>query len=485
MCLALSCLALLPGMAGLSGCEGPPRLPLIERPPPVLRITHHVGGRHERMLIHGGLWYQTFGRELLVLEPSEGSIISGVPLRAIGESGAVTDMVIHGEALFAVLEDDGIAELSLADPRRPVVVRFTSAERLGIRPRCLSVADGEVYASGAGGVVRLADGEVVYAAADSAGRIVTSNWGPVTTVGRRIYRLRDGEYIGSASALLPLPVGSALPGAFAFIRHGDEGASVGLMHSDLREVDAQKATVHLDAPVHRVRVLDDRVWVVTEEEIRGYVLRDDELRPAFVIPVGGARDVDALDEGHLAIAGTFGRGIWRLWEDEHGPGASWASLHREPGGLTWAEFDGRQVLAGGGGVAWLYTAESGVQPSGEDDRPATRPALRATAIGAAAHIAEDGRRAVLSTPEGRAIYDEPDEVKLYCIVAVDGRFWLGHQRGITVLRGRDPEPTAVMGRLRLDGPVRFIFPLLGGGGAVYVSEFGGLGVARFEEPRSR
>ena len=108
---------------------------------------------------------------------------------------------------------------------------------------------------------------------------------------------------------------------------------------------------------------------------------------------------------------------------------------------------------------------------------------RATAIGAAAHIAEDDRRAVLSTPEGRAVYDEPDEAKLHCIVAVDGRFWLGHQRGITVLRGRDPDPTAVMGRLRLDGPVRFIFPLLGGGGAVYVSESGGLGVARLEEPR--
>jgi len=483
MGLALCSLVLLPALTGLNGCGGQPRLPLIERPPPVLRITHHVGGRHERTILHGGLWYQTFGRELLVIEPAEGSIISRVPLRAIGESGAATDMVIHGEALFAVLEDDGIAELSLADPRRPVVTDFIDAARLGVRPRRLSIAEGEVYVSGVGGIVRLDTGEVVFQQDDDAGRVVTSNWGPVTTVGRRIYRLRDGEYIGSASELLPLPVGSALPGAFAFIRHGEEGASVGLMHGDLREVDAQKATVRLDAPVHRVRVLDDRVWVVSEEEIRGYVMRADELRPAFVIRVGGARDVDVLDDNHLAIAGTFGRGIWRLWEDEHGPGASWAFLHREPGGLTWAQFDGRQVLAGGGGVAWLYAAESGVQPASEEDRPAARPALRATAIGAAAHIAEDDRRAVLSTPEGRAVYDEPDEAKLHCIVAVDGRFWLGHERGITVLRGRDPDPTAVMGRLRLDGPVRFIFPLLGGGGAVYVSEFGGLGVARFEEPR--
>lgn len=473
------------------GCAGPPRLLPDERPAPVLRITHHVGGRHERMLIHAGLWYQTFGGELLVLELPDGSIIARTapgptrgPIRGHFRGlGAATDMVIHGERLLLLIEDDGIAELSLADPRRPVVTDFIGAARLGVRPRRLSIAEGEVYVSGAGGIVQLNTGDVVFQQDDDVGRVVTSNWGLVTTVGRRIYRLRDGEYIGSASELLPLPVGTALPGSLAFIRRGDETTSIGLMHGDLREVDAHKATVQIDSPVHRVRIFNDRIWIITEEEIRAYVMRGDELKIAAIITVQGARDVQVIDDNHLAIAGTFGRGIWRLREDESGPGRQWSHLHREPSALTWARFDGRQVLTGGQHGAWLYALESGARPVEEDAGEARAPMRRAVAVGATARIENDGERVMIATSEGRSGYGESDGSGLSCIAAVDGRFWIGHDRGITVLQGGARDPAAVLGRLRLDGPVRFIFPLLEGGGAAWVSEFGGLGVARFGEPR--
>ncbi|MDY7109731.1 MAG: hypothetical protein SYC29_13935 [Planctomycetota bacterium] len=482
--ISMLCLGVIAVMG--PGCAGPVRRPARESPAPVLRITDHVGGRHERMLFREGLWYQSCGHELLVLERADGSTIARVaPGRHLGpvrRLAPITDMLIHGDRLLLVLEDDGVAELSLADPRGPVISDIIEAERLGIRPRRLSVAAGEVYISGVGGIARLSDGEIVFRREGDIGRVVTSNWGLVTTIGRRIHRLRDGEYIGSASALIPLPAGSSLPGSLAFIRRGEQRTSIGLMHGDLREVDARKATVALDSPLHRLRIFGDRMWVVAGEAIRVYEMRGDALKTAMTIPVAGARDLRIIDESHLAISGTFGRGIRRLRADATGPGGAWVHLHREPSALTRADFDGRHVLAGGAQGAWLYRLGSGARPVDEDAPTESTPQRGAVTVGATALIDDDNRRLMISTSEGEFVHAEPVGATLHCVAAVDGRFWVGHDRGITVLRGGPRDPAAVIGRLRLDGPVCFIFPLLEGGGAAWVSEFGGLGVARLDEP---
>ena len=79
-----------------------------------------------------------------------------------------------------------------------------------------------------------------------------------------------------------------------------------------------------------------------------------------------------------------------------------------------------------------------------------------------------------------------------CVAAVDGDFWIGHDRGVTVIKSVEAVPVKgaaprasdrILGRLRFAGPVLHIHPLLVGGGASFVSEFGGFGVAKFiEEP---
>jgi hypothetical protein len=89
---------------------------------------------------------------------------------------------------------------------------------------------------------------------------------------------------------------------------------------------------------------------------------------------------------------------------------------------------------------------------------------------------------------------------MHTVMTVDGDFWIGHDRGITILHhdgGQSlldpklvakatkdptipmPQANPVKERLRFAGPVKYIFPLLAGRGASYVSEFGGFGVARF------
>ena len=92
-------------------------------------------------------------------------------------------------------------------------------------------------------------------------------------------------------------------------------------------------------------------------------------------------------------------------------------------------------------------------------------------------------------------YREEKNARIHTVVAVNGKFWVGHDRGITILHpdgGREvviPEegdkpptilpPDPVAGRMRLPGAVTHLFPLPVGKGASYVSRFGGFGVVRF------
>jgi hypothetical protein len=116
-----------------------------------------VGGTHYRTLVHQDVCYQTFGPNLLVLPKGEAVPIRKVPLGPEGETGPAVDMTIIGERMFLVLQGDALLELSLADPNLPKVEKTIDAARLGIRPRTLSVADGELFVSGGGGVVRVRD----------------------------------------------------------------------------------------------------------------------------------------------------------------------------------------------------------------------------------------------------------------------------------------------------------------------------------------
>ena len=91
-----------------------------------------------------------------------------------------------------------------------------------------------------------------------------------------------------------------------------------------------------------------------------------------------------------------------------------------------------------------------------------------------ASVGADGVSVIL--PDG-VVHTVPGSPMVFCIVAVDGRFWIGHDRGITVL----DEAGRVIDRLRLAGPVRYVFPLAAGG-AAWVSETGGFGTVILNDP---
>jgi hypothetical protein len=443
---------------------------------------HHVGGTHYRALIHEGAWYQTFSDELLVLSPENGLVRERISL---GEAGAVApaiDVLPHEGSLLVVLRDQAVVRVTRDDQGHWRLVRRWQSEELGIAPRRLSRAAGEPYVSGVGGAVRLSTGERVFTDDGDVGRVVLNRLRPAVTVGRRVYRIEDGEYLGSASALVPLTADAGMPGAYAFVRDGTEGADVGLMRETLREVDADRATVRLNEPVRNVRHFADQLWIVADSGVRVYGYLANELHLVERIDIRGARDVAPIDENHVAVAGTFGRAIYRRWNDEAGPGQTLTSMRREPAGLERGSFDGRHVRAAGPFGAWEYRIGHTVQLTDADVEG--QPKRRAATISLDAVIADDGETLALrdqQTGERRTYREAGGTV--HCVSAVDGRIWIGHEQGITVLDNTLQDSGPVRARLRLDGPVRFIFPLLNGGGATYIAERGGIGVVRFREPQ--
>jgi hypothetical protein len=478
--IGLSAAVVLAG-GGCASSAGQGAMNVSTGEPGELRIAHHVGGTHYRALIHQGAWYQTFGDELLVLHPEDGVVEERIELGEPDDSAAAIDVLEHSGSLLVVLRDQAVVQVARDDQGRWRLVRRWQQEELGIAPRRLSLVAGEPYVSGVGGAVRLSTGERVFTDDGDVGRLVLNRLRPAVTVGRRVYRIEDREYLGSASELIPLPAKADIPAAYAFVRHGRETAEVGLMRETLREVDAERTTVQLDEPLRAVRCFAGRLWVVTDSAVHVYSHLADELRLVERIEIRGARDVALIDESHVAIVGMFGRAIYRRWNDEQGPGRTLTSIRREPAGLEHATFDGRHLRAAGPLGAWEYRIGGRVQPvdatiEGEPSRNAASTDIEAT-------IADDGETVALRDREtGETRVHRESGLTMYCVVAVDGDIWIGHDVGITVLSGAQPEPGGVVARLRLDGPVRFIFPLLSGGGAAYVAERGGIGVARFREP---
>lgn len=483
----------------LSGCKSSPKPP--PKPPTisVLRIVHHEGGTHYRTLIHDDLWFQTFGHELLVLTGQSAEPIRTISLGKTGETGPAIDLLMHqrddGRFLYVVIEDDELLQLSLQPPQAPQIVARISAAELGIRPRRLSHVDGELYVSGRGGVVRVSDRRKIFTSNDDVSRIARSEFGLIACSGRRAFRLDDGRYVGSATEVWNLSELGDTPhadatGTIVFARQGEQATLVGLMGPDVRELDAANATVSVPGQFRSVRVVGERLWVVTDEAVHGFALGPRALSDPIYINTLGAFDVGQIEAQHLAIAGSFGRGVLALGEKADQE-AAFQQVQREPSRLSLAVSDGRHILAGSREGLWMYLINSRAELTTRRFPTAPPPpSVSAIVSGAQARISDDRRSVTITsagdqpqTPSSSAYtYSDVNGALLHTVVAVDGNFWIGHERGITALTPGSGV-RYIANNLRLDGPVLYIYPLLVGGGASYVSEYGGFGVAKFvDEP---
>ncbi len=451
--------------ACLPGCVQP------RAPGPSLSVLQQVGGTQYCTIASGDRWYQTIGTALLVLDASDGRELARLDLEPPGRSGPATDLAIQGASL-AVMLPASIVLVDVTDSVAPRVVRRIAAADLGIVPVRLSVVDGVLYACGAGGVVRLPEGDPVLSGDATYASVARGSAGLLACAGRRAYRADDGAYAGAASELQSLPESFGAPGLLLFVRKvGPAGDAVGLMTGDLRELDAIGGTITTNGPVRRARPTGDRIWIVTGQSVTGHRLRDGRLVEPLSIALRGAWDCGALPGGRLAVAGSLGRAIVQL--DGERPVIE--RVDEGPAGIDRASGNGRFIVAAGPEGAWVYEILRGARPA-ESPLESLPPApLAVDAVAGSARVAGDGLSVVIETDLGRRV-ERSDGGTVHCLAATGDLLWIGTDRGISVVAFDARSGAAASGRLLLEGPVRYLFPA-GPDACAWAGE-GGFGVAR-------
>lgn len=489
------------------GCNtDPPGTPVFDEEelklppkPQVMRVTKSFGGTHRQSVIDGGVWFQSFENRLILMDAQSGSELIDIELAPRGTTGVVSDFVLTPDLAYAVLENDAVLELDLSVVRDPKLVRRWGRPELGILPRAVSVIDREVFVSGEGGVVRLAEAAAEGTSFDAkgrpippvqparlldgrtAGRVVPAKGGLVACVGRRIVRVEDGTYLGAASTLIPLPKEAG--GGFGFILQATEGAQIGLMDEDFRE----RSSSALRGIVHSIRFFDDRFFAINDFEVATWRLvprisaetgaTEIVFGDPTSVPVKGARDIAKVQRNRFAIGGTFGRALYRYLPEGDRPGDTFYWTKRLPGRIEVAASDRRRILAASREGTWLYLigedAELVEAPIATPDRPL---ALVETSWGSA-RVESDLASVTLRMGDRSQSHIPSFGGRVNGLVAADGRVWVAHDRGIDVIGFDSVRREAVAEcRVRLDGPIIAMYPNRVGGGVSYVAAFSGFGV---------
>ncbi len=448
--------------------------------PERLEITHLVGGAHWRTLCSGGIWFQGYGGSLLALNPETGATLDELKCMGLGTSGALVDMLVYRGDLIAVLDRTAVVRVDASDPKSMMVLEAITERELGIRPESLSVADGGLFVSGLGGVVRLDTGERFLASPAVCGRVAESARGVIATREGQLVRLEDGASVGRASDVHALTPGSGPPGGMVFVLQGKDAARVGILDANLIEA----AAVVLPGEVARVREIDGRLYAVTPSEIVSWRIGERSLDDPSAIRVKGALDLDFAGENTLAVAGTFGRALYRPTTDARGPGDEFHAAHREPGRLERVLSDGRRIIAGSDEGNWLYMVGGSCEPSDREIQNVNPPRSTAEfsfgtvsiegADGDALTV-ESGPRVIVKCKGSRQVIQMPQGAHARTIANVRDDIWIGNDDGIDVWRMASGS-LARVGRVRMQGPVINIYPRRTNDGASFVSIFGGMGV---------
>ncbi len=474
-----SCLLIL----GQSGCdEGYSARQTIDLRPRVVEVQDHHGGTRRITLVNGEQWYQSFGPVIEIIDAEDGLRISTIELGPFGTIPSISDMVLAADgALYVAYANDRVVRFDLSNPRRPTEERTWTRSDLGVRPIHLSAAGGTVWVSGREGLVRLDDPGNVQLGnlpdPPSFGHVVETATGPVVTNRRQALAVSDGRYLGAASDLRAVPPAlSARLGkqVMVFVLRGAEATTVGLMGPDFRQLDAET----FGETIWMARVVGDRLWAVCEDELITWRIDDDGrmVEPQF-IPVKGARDVGLLRPNYYAVAGTFGRAIYRYKADSGGAADEFLAVERTPGRVVQAITDGRRVLAGSEEGNWLYRIGGRIELSDKDLQSNTAGSRKVTLSWGEAEI-DDGRKSIVITPlEGADFrWSPPNDGRVYTLETADERIWVGHDEGVDVFEYRDAmvRPT---GSILMEGPVAWLFRPRVGNEVAFVSAFGGIGTA--------
>lgn len=512
-------------LVNVSCSTAPPGTPVVDEDeaklPPVpksMRVVSSFGGVHRKAEIHEGVWYQAFANRMLFLDAQSGTKLTELELAPRGTTGHVQDFVRIGKKLYVVLEGDQVVEVDITVVRIPVITRRWTTAELGVAPHVVASVKGEPFVGGVGGALRLADAKAMGEHYDEDGKpippvpptpflagktvdcIVDADGGPVGCVGRRILRLEDAHYLGAANKLFEMS--EEWGGGYGFLLQASEGAQVGLMSRDFREVSSSG----LRGTVHTVRSFDDRFFAINDFEVSTWKLEpaDDETKPSAAetsensasdtaagargkfrlgatlsVPVKGALDIAKVQRNRFAVCGTFGRALYRYLPEGDASGDTFYAVERVPGRLDVSVTDRRRILAASGEGSWMYLigeeAELTQRPIASPDRPE----FSVEASWGIATMSDDRKTVTFSFGERSQIHEPTGGSEVSTLALADGKVWIGHARGIDVIEF-DPitKQIALSDYIRLNGPMVALYPNRVGGGVAYVAKYSGFGVIR-------
>ena len=477
-----------------------------------LEVRHEAHGTSYSTVVDEDLWYVTQGNRLLVLDPITGRQISETDLGRGGETGPAVDLIVTPSDIYVVMRDTGIVELGRTDPRRPWIENRWDVEALGIEPRSIHHGVKGPIVCGVGGAVQLPDLARLVDHHEEVTSVVELGDDAIYASQRRVYRMSDDAYIGSASSLETLsvidprdgvsPLGTVLPeDAVLFTRNEAMGGLAGFAHvedSMLREIDSRHATEAFPGGIRRIHAQGDRVLIISPDSIHLYRIDlNGHLDERWSQAVRGARDAGFMGDDEVVVVGDFGQARYRTDRQQD----ALEYRHDSPGGLIQAISDGRSIVATGIDGTWKY--DIGHEAELVDDQVRLFPAApRGVAmLGWKVELSPDGTKAVVSNQFGEAVLPAPVDSLFTTVAAADGSFWLGHREGILMLKP-PAQPAAIpagwnemtqqervasgysalQGFLKLsvmiDGPVIFMQPLELGGGVAYAATNDGFGVVR-------
>ena len=411
-----------------------------------LRIKQHAGGTHHATVVENGRWFQTFGNELLVIDTTNGRELGRADGVKFGEGGSLVDMIAVGDTAWAVSANTALVKFDVADNSSPRVTDTIPAAKLGIEPLFVSQVGEEIYVTGKGGVLRVRDRHR-YLKDMTPTHVVGSKVGPVACVGRKILAIEDGRYLGAATALVQLPAGLGPQDGYAFLLQGQNGASVGIMSPAFTELD-QSA---IPARVRRIRICGDRLFAITDKTLFAWRIDGNTLVEPEEIALKGGRDIALIKPNHYAVAGTFGRSMYRHKAEDRRAPDTFYNVERQPGLLEVSMTDSRRILAGGREGFWLWRIGATPQLTEKTTDLTTMVGTdRTLAWGTARLVQEKGADGVevgvaveLSHDGIQERYQPLGAPRIHVIEAIDGDLWIGHDRGVDILhRAEFVKPTS-------------------------------------------
>ncbi|MBG83086.1 MAG: hypothetical protein CMJ40_00905 [Phycisphaerae bacterium] len=477
-----------------------------------LEVRHEAHGTSYATVVDEDLWYVTQGNRLLVLDPITGRQISETDLGRGGETGPAVDLLVTTTDIYVVMRDTSVVSLGRTDPRRPWIETRWDVETLGIEPRSIHRGRNGPIVCGLGGAVLLPDLKRIVDHHDEVTSVVELGEESYYASGRRVYRISDDTYIGSATSLESLPPsdgggevkagGSVLPeDVMLFTRNESMGGLAGFAYVDdaiLREVDSRHGTEAFSGGIRRIHAKGDRVLIISQASIHLYRIdHRGHLGEIWSQKVNGARDAGFMGDDEIVVVGDFGQARYGTKRQ----GDSLEYRHDSPGGLIQAVSDGRSIVATGVDGTWKYNIGHEAELVTDQIRLFPPPPRAVATLGWEIAISPDGKSAVVSNQFGEAVLPAPVDSLFTTVTAAEGSFWLGHHKGIMMLKppkqsapvpnGWDdmtPEEQIESGysvlqgfqklSVMIDGPVIFIQPLDLGGGVAYAATNDGFGVVR-------